>query len=430
MLRDRYPAYPMPQYSAWALSPLRRRMAGGGGQRQRFRHRHRAWAPWASCRPGAPRSPAHRHHGSLDPMPSFAQTDPPAQTTLRRAVGSPLRPPALGRLEEQIRALARQRLDELGPEQVESRPLQRVRRCWSLRLVMASVTGLPIELGGRASSSWSTRPSGASRRGKADDAGGPAAVELHTPCSSTPSPAAEPAGRLGPDTIGDRRSAGYRDRWTETDRRGNRRATVHRPQRRDRDGPQSRGALPCSELFKLRPEQLAAGPGRSRNPLSRLSFEETLRYGAPLQYVGRTATRDVEIAGARILAGHRILLLIPSANRDPREFDRPDDFVWNRAMKRHSRARARAPLLHRGARGPARGPGALGGVAPPGAPLRDRRGARSSIPPSDSQIGYVLTCRSSCVGAARAVRPTRASPERSSSRRRVRSRHSAWRWYA
>lgn len=40
----------------------------------------------------------------------------------------------------------------------------------------------------------------------------------------------------------------------------------------------------------------------------------------------RTATCDVEVAGEHILEGDRVTLWFPAANRDPRVFDRPDEF--------------------------------------------------------------------------------------------------------
>jgi cytochrome P450 len=54
--------------------------------------------------------------------------------------------------------------------------------------------------------------------------------------------------------------------------------------------------------------------------------EETLRYDASSQLIARVTTRDVEIHGRTIPAGQKVALLIGSANRDERAFDRPDDY--------------------------------------------------------------------------------------------------------
>jgi cytochrome P450 len=54
--------------------------------------------------------------------------------------------------------------------------------------------------------------------------------------------------------------------------------------------------------------------------------EELLRWVSPVTCFARTATHDVEVAGQEIAAGDRVSLWFPAANRDPRTFDRPDEF--------------------------------------------------------------------------------------------------------
>lgn len=58
--------------------------------------------------------------------------------------------------------------------------------------------------------------------------------------------------------------------------------------------------------------------------------EETLRYDASSQIIARTALEDVPLHDGVIPAGDRVLLLIGSANRDERVFDRPDDYELTR----------------------------------------------------------------------------------------------------
>ncbi|MQY03083.1 cytochrome P450 [Actinomadura macrotermitis] len=58
--------------------------------------------------------------------------------------------------------------------------------------------------------------------------------------------------------------------------------------------------------------------------------EETLRYDTSSQMLARTVARDTTWHGRRIPAGERVLLLAGSANRDPRVFDRPDDYDLDR----------------------------------------------------------------------------------------------------
>jgi hypothetical protein len=60
--------------------------------------------------------------------------------------------------------------------------------------------------------------------------------------------------------------------------------------------------------------------------------EETLRYDTSTQFIVRTATEDVVLHGGVIPAGGRVLLLLGSANRDPRAFDDPDRFDLDRSQ--------------------------------------------------------------------------------------------------
>ncbi|GLW64809.1 putative cytochrome P450 123 [Actinomadura rubrobrunea] len=59
-------------------------------------------------------------------------------------------------------------------------------------------------------------------------------------------------------------------------------------------------------------------------------IEETLRWDPPTQALARTTTEDVELHGVTIPAGGRVLLLVGSANRDPRVFPDPDRFDLDR----------------------------------------------------------------------------------------------------
>lgn len=81
------------------------------------------------------------------------------------------------------------------------------------------------------------------------------------------------------------------------------------------------------------PKQLAA----VRRDLDRnvpVAVEEMIRYCAPAQWFVRTAHKDVTIGGHAIKVGQRIMVLFASAARDEREYDRPDEFIWNRRVKR------------------------------------------------------------------------------------------------
>ncbi|GAA2244509.1 cytochrome P450 [Streptomyces indiaensis] len=82
-----------------------------------------------------------------------------------------------------------------------------------------------------------------------------------------------------------------------------------------------------------RPEEwqrLAADPG-----LLPTAVEEILRWTSSANVVMRVATAPTVIEGQRIEAGDRLMLWIPSANRDERVFTDPDRFDCARRPNRH-----------------------------------------------------------------------------------------------
>lgn len=100
-------------------------------------------------------------------------------------------------------------------------------------------------------------------------------------------------------------------------------------------GVESASKVTASGLFELfsRPDQLAEVRADLDANVPK-AVAEMIRFTAPAQYTFRTAHKDVELAGQRVRAGQRIACLLRSAARDEREFERPDDFIWNREIKR------------------------------------------------------------------------------------------------
>lgn len=82
-----------------------------------------------------------------------------------------------------------------------------------------------------------------------------------------------------------------------------------------------------------RPDQLAAVRADPANnvPVAR---EEMIRYCAPAQWFARTARRPFEIHGQTINPGQRVITLLASASRDEREYPEPDEFRWDRPIRR------------------------------------------------------------------------------------------------
>jgi cholest-4-en-3-one 26-monooxygenase len=65
------------------------------------------------------------------------------------------------------------------------------------------------------------------------------------------------------------------------------------------------------------------------------AVEESLRWVSPIKNMARIATRDVEFGGKTIREGQKLLLLYPSANRDPAVFPDADEFVLDRTPNEH-----------------------------------------------------------------------------------------------
>ena len=64
------------------------------------------------------------------------------------------------------------------------------------------------------------------------------------------------------------------------------------------------------------------------------AIEELLRAYAPVT-MARIVAHDTEFEGCPMHAGDRVLMAFPAANRDPRQFDRPDEVILDREHNRH-----------------------------------------------------------------------------------------------
>ncbi len=80
----------------------------------------------------------------------------------------------------------------------------------------------------------------------------------------------------------------------------------------------------------LQMTQLREHPG-----LMPKAAEELLRYAGPVHTVFRQAQHDVEIGGAEIRSGDRLILRLASANRDPRQFHDPERLDVRRDVAGH-----------------------------------------------------------------------------------------------
>jgi len=96
----------------------------------------------------------------------------------------------------------------------------------------------------------------------------------------------------------------------------------------------TRGLL-CYGLDLLLQHPESAQRLRAEPALLESAIEEMLRYESPLLQVRRTATRDVELAGAQIKEGDKVVVFFPSANREAAVFPDPDRFDIARTPNDH-----------------------------------------------------------------------------------------------
>ena len=68
---------------------------------------------------------------------------------------------------------------------------------------------------------------------------------------------------------------------------------------------------------------------RENDDLWPTAIEELLRVYAPVT-MARIVDRDIEFQGCPMKAGDRVLMAFPAANRDPRQFENPDEVILDR----------------------------------------------------------------------------------------------------
>jgi cytochrome P450 len=89
-------------------------------------------------------------------------------------------------------------------------------------------------------------------------------------------------------------------------------------------------AIYCMARFPDQWARLHANPSLARN-----AFEEAVRFESPVQTFFRTTTREVDIGGITLGEGQKVLLFLGAANRDPRRWERPDNYDVTRQVSGH-----------------------------------------------------------------------------------------------
>ena len=65
------------------------------------------------------------------------------------------------------------------------------------------------------------------------------------------------------------------------------------------------------------------------------AVEEFIRWVTPIHNMCRTATADTELGGQTIRQGQQVVMMYPSANRDPEHFDDPETYDITRSPNNH-----------------------------------------------------------------------------------------------
>ncbi len=321
-LREEFPAYFIPEYDTYVFSRYADVWDGfmdgehfSEAERQLFSREdllvhHR----------GNPPQPV------LDPMGMFLFLDPPLHTGFRRALAPPFTKPNVGKLAEQITTLVRDRLAELLPR--GRFDLNTDFGSYVSAAATSTILGFPISDAERLVSLVNRM---VAREG--DKPGGtPDGVVARNEVMDylISAVAARRAGRSAEN--------GIIDPLITAD-------LIGRPLTDPEvaidllsilvGGSETVPKVLAGGILALwkQPDQLAqvlADPVAAAAPL----YEESLRYCAPAQWFGRTVKKRHELGGVTLEPGQRVILLIAAANRDPREFDAPESFIWNREHRR------------------------------------------------------------------------------------------------
>jgi len=323
-LRAAYRVYPLPAYDAWALTRFddvwqvladRARFSiveGPVFARPRLL-RHNDGPP-------APRPPR--------PVPSFAMVDPPLHTRLRRAMVGPFLPGAVAALEPVVRDVARRRLEELA-----GRGTFDVRHDYA-SFVSAAVAARQLGF----SPDEATQLVELVNRYVRRDEGSPGVSDEGSAARGT-------LDGFMLDLVVARRRSGPTDApadaldgllaFTDTDGSLTDREVAEQLVTLFVGGSETLPKVLAGAAYELwrAPDQRRA---LARDPAAApRAFEEALRHQLPLQFVGRTLLADAEVAGVRMRAGQRLVLLLICANRDEREFADPERFDAARPIERH-----------------------------------------------------------------------------------------------
>lgn len=261
----------------------------------------------------------------LDPLPFHAVFDKPIYDDIRRLQSPPFRPRSVAQWEDRVRVLANERLDELLP--LGHFDLT----CDYGGIVVAEVVcellGIPRELAAEVLAAVNAGSLAQAGAGVDTAAARPNYLEYLVPA------------------VQRRRATDGQDELSIVDGM----LAYRLPDGRALDDVEAATQLLCifiggtetvpkivaHGLWELtqRPDQLAAVRADLDHTVA-LAREEMIRYCAPAQWFARTARRPFTLHGTTIEPGQRIITLLASASRDERQYPDPDEFRWDRPIKR------------------------------------------------------------------------------------------------
>ncbi len=260
----------------------------------------------------------------LHPMPFHANFDAPIYDEVRRCTAAPFRPKNVARLGERIRVLANERLDELLPK--GRFDLTQDYGGIVAASIVCELVGLPTDLADDVLATVNAGSLAQPGSGVEVANARPGYLEYLTPVVQR-ARAEGPGGLPIVDNL-----LAYRlpdgSELSDTEAAVQLLGVFI-------GGTETVPKIVAHGLWELtrHPDQLA----EVRSDLGAnvaVAREEMIRYCAPAQWFARTLRRPFTLHGTTMRPGQRIISLLASANRDEREYDRPDEFVWNRPIPR------------------------------------------------------------------------------------------------
>lgn len=322
ILRDRHPLYYMPQWDTFAVSrfdDIWQVLEVNDGTFVASEGTLPPAAVLANHNSGPVEDPP------LHPLPFHAVFDTDLYSEIRRSHSAPLRPRSVAGLEARVRELANERLDELLPR--GSFDLTQDYGGIVAASMVCDLLGIATELAPQVLAAVNAGSLAAPGEGVDTAQARPNYLEYLVPVVQRRR--ADQSGHPVPVVDG---LLGYRlpDGSALSDVEAATQMLCIFI-----GGTETVPKIVAHGLWELsqRPDQLTLvrADSAANVPVAR---EEMLRYCAPAQWFARTARRPFTLHGQTIRPGQRVITLLASANRDEREYENPDEFVWNRRIAR------------------------------------------------------------------------------------------------